>query len=588
MADNSLYNLSNIGYSALLKRNQQLSAAAVAGKDFSIKILSNITVNPIKEILEYSLRMLSSNPLISFGNYDNIIQESFSIGRADVIIVFFELINFRDNFNITAELLTDVELAGLIAKYKNDINIIFENLSRQPFVIFNTFSSAAFATSIYSKKNIDNIEHELNEYLLNNKPANIQLPDLNKLIRSIGHDNTFDPIKFLKYKSLYKIEFLKLYVSSIENLLLRRTGKLKKALVFDCDNTLWKGVIGEDGPAGIDMSPNSDIGKNFNLVQRIAVALSQKGVLICLCSKNNSPEVLDLFGKHADMVIDDKHIVTHRINWNNKHVNLREIATELNIGLDSMVFIDDSEFEINLIKDQIPEILTFSVPANLHDYPAMVLEISQRYFNLEPLKEDLQKLQNYKEQARRIEAMNSINNIDTYLSTLETRIIVSKNDKEQIPRIAQLTQKTNQFNLTTIRYSETEIANLLNDASTCVFTIDVSDKFGNSGITGVLILKEVSSGKEIVEIDTFLLSCRILGRKIETKVINYILQYCVNKGYQTLKATYRKTSKNSQVKDFYSSNGFTLTHAFEDTIYFIYNLAKVEYTDIEFIKLTEA
>lgn len=586
MADNSVYNIRSLSYPEILKRNLQLSKA-VEGKVFSVNILSNITVNPIKEVLEYKLRTLSLKPVITFGNYDNIVQESFTLEHADLIIVFYELINLGENFNIAAELLAEDELTAVVAKCKQDIDIIFENLKGMPFVIFNGFSSAAFSTPVHSKKNVDSIENELNEWLIDKKRENIHLVDLNKLVLSIGHDNAFDKTKFLKYKSLYKIEFLKLYVSSIENLLLRRAGKLKKALVFDCDNTLWKGVIGEDGPSGIDMSAKSDIGKNFNLVQQIAASLSVKGILVCLCSKNDLHEVVDLFGKHADMVIDLRHIVTHRINWKNKPENLREIAIELNIGLDSIIFIDDADFEINLIRDQIPEILSFSVTENLDEYPSMILEIAQRYFNLEPLKEDLQKVQIYKEQAKRVDAMNRISNIDTYLSTLGTRIIVKKNDKEQISRIAQLTQKTNQFNLTTTRYSETEIVNLVNDPQTCIFTFDVSDKFGDSGITAVLILKESLLGKEIVEIDTFLLSCRILGRKIETKIINYIMYYCKNKNYKTVKATYKKTNKNSQVKDFYLNNGFTVINVSEDALYFTSDLDNLKYSEIEFIKLIE-
>lgn len=586
MVDNSVYSLRSLSYSTLLKKNLQLSRE-VDGKIFSVNILSNITINPIKEILEYSLRTLSLRPLISFGNYDNIVQESFTVEDVDLIIVFYDLINFNENFSISVELLSVDELAQLVAKCKQEIDIIFENLSRKPFVLFNKFSSAAFSTPVYFKKNIDFIEHELNEYLVDKKPENTYLIDLNKLIQIIGHDNTFDNTKFIKYKSLYKIEFLKLYVSAIENLLLRRTGKLKKALVFDCDNTLWKGVIGEDGPDGIDMSPKSDIGKNFYLVQQIAIALSKKGVLICLCSKNNLYEVIDLFGKHPDMVIDNNHVVTHRINWNNKHENLKEIATELNIGLDSIIFVDDSEFEINLIRDQIPEIFSFSVPGNLNDYPSMVLQIAQRYFNLDPLEEDLNKVQIYKEQAKRVEAMNSINDIDIYLATLETKIIIKKNVGEQIPRIAQLTQKTNQFNLTTVRYNETEIAKMFNSPCNYIFSIDVSDKFGSSGITGVLILKGSSASNEIAEIDTFLLSCRILGRKIENKVINHVLYFCKKNEYKTVKAVYKKTNKNSQVKDFYLNNGFEITNMTEEIINFTFDLNQFRNTDIEFIKLIE-
>lgn len=584
MADNSVYSLRSLGYSEILKRNMQLAKTA-DGKLFEVDILSNITVNPIKEVLEYYLRTLSLKPVIRFGNYDNIVQDSFTLPRTDLVIVFYELLNLADNFVITAELLTDEEVHELIAKCKQNIDLIFSNLSQKPLVLFNKFSSLAFSIPVYSKRNIAFIEEELNNYIVSKKPANTCLIDLHKLVGAIGIENAIDTKKFAKYKSLYKLDFLKLYVSSVENLLLRRVGKLKKALVFDCDNTLWKGVIGEDGPEGIDMSAKSEIGKNFYLVQQIAAALSQKGVLICLCSKNNLAEVEGLFGKHVDMIINNDHIVTHRINWNNKDENLKEIATELNIGLDTLVFIDDSDFEINLVRERVPEVLAFAVPFNLNEYPGMVMEIAQRYFNLEPLQEDLKKVQQYKEQAKRAEEMNQVADIDSYLATLGTKIIVRKNNREEIARIAQLTQKTNQFNLTTKRYTETEIEAFINNTGSCVFSIDVSDKFGSSGITGVIILQETGEGT--IDVDSFLMSCRIIGRKIETKFLDYVIRFCKSENYKQFTATYSRTKKNSQVKDFYQNHQFEVVHSSEEQNDYKLDLAKYNDIEIGFIQLIE-
>ncbi len=585
MVGNLAYRFQDLGYTSILKHNSELSKV-VTGKTFTIDILCNITVNPIKEILEFYIRALSLNPVVRFGNYDNIVQDTFSLPDNDLVIVFYELINLRENFHLHAELLSEEEVQEITAKCKADIDLIFNNLSSRR-VLFNRFSSYPFTGSHMGRRNLERIEIELNNYIDQHRPANVQLVDINRIFSFIGADAAYDKKKFLKYKSLYKIDFLKFYVASIENFLLRITGKLKKALIFDCDNTLWKGIIGEDGPGGIDMSPKSEVGYHYHLVQKIVASLSKKGILICLCSKNNPAEVEDLLGKHSDMVLNQEHIVGMKVNWNAKDENIKALAEELNIGLDSFVFIDDSDFEVNLIKTNVPQVLTITVPKDPTEYPGMIVEIAQRYFNLEPLKEDLKKVKIYKEQAQRADAMKRVGDIDTYLATLETKVIISRNSDEQIPRIAQLTQKTNQFNFTTKRYSENEIADFMNDPKACVFSIEVSDKFGDSGITGVMILKESSSSKEVIEIDSYLLSCRILGRKIETFFLNYVIDYCKERKYKFLRSSYIKTNKNSQVQDFYTQHQFQSEVISSEVSTYVLELEKINVTDISFITLLE-
>ncbi|MEJ7826546.1 MAG: HAD-IIIC family phosphatase [Segetibacter sp.] len=586
MAGNLAYKLKELSYTELLKANTALSKTSF-DKEFTIDILSNITVNPIKEILDFIIRSLSLNPVVRFGNYDNIVQDSFTLKSTDAVIVFYELINLSEDFHLTAELLSEPEIQEVIAKCKNDINIIFSNLADKPLVIFNKFSSYHFSSSIHPPKNLERIAGELNAYLVSNKPANVSLLDINHVLYAVGAHEALDKKKFARYKSLYKIEFLKHYVFSIQNVLLRRTGKLKKALIFDCDNTLWKGVIGEDGPEGIDMSAKSDEGKNYHLVQKIAAELSRKGILIGLCSKNNSAEVEDLLSKHPDMVLNQEHLIATKVNWNNKDENLKALASELNIGLDSFVFIDDSAFEVNLIQTLLPEVLTIAVPKDINNYPAMILEVAQRYFNPEPLQEDLNKLKSYKEQGKRAEAMNSIGDIDSYLATLDTKIVISKNKTEQVPRIAQLTQKTNQFNLTTKRYTETDIANYLNDSATTVFTVDVSDKFGVSGITGVAIVKEAQDDNKVMEIDSYLLSCRVLGRKIEEAFLDYLVKYSKNKGYKTIRSKFIQTNKNNPAKDFYPDHQFEIENKSGNEVSYKLETEKYQEKKTAFITLIE-
>src|SRR5688500_675968 len=226
MEANLAYRFQDLGYSVLLKNNMEL-AKTVKGKEFKVDILCNITVNPIKEILEFYLRSLSLNPVIRFGNYDNIVQDTFAMPNSDLVIVFYELVNLTEDFHLQAELLTETDVSEIIEKCKNDIDIVFSNLSSRQ-VLFNSFSSIAFSGSQSVNRNIERIEHALNSYISQQRSANIHLVNLNRIIGFLGAEASFDKKKFYKYKSLYKIDFLKHYVAAIENFLLRMTGKLKK------------------------------------------------------------------------------------------------------------------------------------------------------------------------------------------------------------------------------------------------------------------------------------------------------------------------------------------------------------------------
>jgi len=302
---------------------------------------------------------------------------------------------------------------------------------------------------------------------------------------------------------------------------LRKSGKLKKVIIFDCDNTLWKGVVGED-----IIEPNIDI-------QKDAKFLANRGVIIGLCSKNNEDDINEVL---KNQILTDEYISIKRINWNNKVLNLQEIAEELNIGLDSIVFVDDSPFEINYILEQLPEILAI--------YPNELMETVHMWFDLTG---SLGKTREYKEQYLRKKESNLFLNIDDYLKSLNMIIKIRLNDKKNIARISELTQKTNQFNLTTRRYDDNEINEFMTNNS--VYTLSISDKFGDNGITGVCIVRTNV-------IDLFLLSCRILGRGIEYAFIDCIVNDLKNMKYEYVFAEYISTPKNKQVESFYSKIGF--------------------------------
>jgi FkbH-like protein len=476
----------DLKYTEILALNKTTQLPALT-PDYRIAILSNVTINSITEILSFSCKLNGIQPHIEIGNYDNIVQDCLQYRQHDLVIIFFDTLNIIDSYSGFFEDMDDELFEAFKKKLQTSLQLIFDTLSTSASVIFNSFSDLYYTTNINYSSKVQLLVKALNDYLQQHAPANFTLIDINRIYSQWGIGQCIDQRMYRLSKAPYTFHFLKHYVLEIESLLLRNNGKLKKALIFDCDNTLWVGIVGEDGPEGIDFSPESKTGKPFHDVQAIAVFLAKRGVIIGLCSKNNEADVMEVLSHHPSAVLKDENIVIKKINWNDKASNLQEIAETLNIGLDSMVFVDDNDFEINLVKEKLPEVLTWQVPENTALYPDYLLKNAYKYFNLNSTAEDLQKTALYKADLERIAVKQTFGNIDDYLRSLGIEIRIHKNDQSAIERIAQLTQKTNQFNLTTKRYTVTQIEQYLYDGGNSIFSLSAKDRFGDNGLTAVCI-----------------------------------------------------------------------------------------------------
>jgi FkbH-like protein len=578
--------MENLKYTEILQLNKAL-VGTISSKPYKIGVLSNVTVNSFKEVIEYSCRLNQIEPCVEFGNFDNIVQDSAIFKRKDLVIIFYDMLNVVDQVSDFFEDIDDEKYDGLRSKLFSEIDFIFENLNSTASVIFNTFSSAYYQTNVQVSR-IETFVKELNAYLEQKKASNVAIVNIDKIFTNIGIWQSIDYRFYHSSKAPYTFAFLKKYVSAIENIVLRNNGKLKKAIIFDCDNTLWKGVIGEDGLDNIDMSPDSKSGTFYHMVQQIAVYLSKRGVIVGICSKNNEKDVLDVFKNHKDMVLKEAHIVIKKINWEDKASNLIAIGNELNIGLNSLVFVDDSNFEINLIKENVPEIHTIQVPANIAEYPELILKNVFTYFNLRLNSDDAKKTEIYKQQFIREKSKETFSSIDDYLASLEIEITVLKNDLSQVPRIAQLTQKTNQFNLTTYRYTERQIQQFMEEENYDVYSMFVKDKFGHNGLTGVCITRQDQNNLSNRIIHSLLMSCRIIGRNIEFVYVSHIISDLICRGYQTVSAEFIPTSKNGQVENFYEAIGFTLIDNNQESRQYSLNMANFTPSKVDYIKIKTA
>ena len=572
-------------YLEIIKLNNQLKKSDT-GTPVQINILGNITINKIKDILELPLRNSNLSPEINIGNYDNFLQDSSNVNNGSIIIVFQEVVNFFPNIESESLSWDEDKITSIINDLKNQLVLAFNNLSKSKLVIFNRFTAKTFTSNSLNIEPLDKIAAGLNTFLdeTSRTMKNIRVVDIDKVITKIGINESIDLTAYSMYKDLYRPKFFIEYVNLIQHLIYSVSGKVKKALILDCDNTLWKGVLGEDGIDGIEMSPETKHGLIFNHVQQTVLSLAKKGILICLCSKNNPEDVNELIKNHSDFIIPDEVITLKKVNWQDKASNIGEIASELNIGTDSFVFIDDSDFEVNLVREKLPEVETFQVPKNLYDYSAMMKNVANYFYRNEVTKEDLNKSQDYKNQAKRSEGKTSFSNIEDYIKSLEIKVDIHVNEISHLQRMEQMAQKTNQFNFTTIRHTENEISAFINSPHSTTYSISVQDKFGDSGITGLIITKTDDSRKTATLV-TFLMSCRVIGRNIEYAFLQQALEDLREKGIETLHLEYIPTKKNILVKDFYETLGLKAKEKENGEKSYKLNIKKFSNKDVSYIEV---
>ena len=346
------------------------------------------------------------------------------------------------------------------------------------------------------------------------------------------------------------------YGELVGRVIAARQGRSYKCLVLDLDNTLWGGVIGDDGLDGIVLGQGSALGEGFTAVQEYARDLARRGVILAVCSKNDEANALEPFDKHPEMVLRRADIASFQANWSDKVANLRAIAADLNIGLDSIVFLDDNPFERNFVREHLPMVAVPEVP---EDDPALVPAVlaDAGYFeSLGITAEDTERTTQYQENRARSVLQASSDDLQSYLRALDMRMVWNRFDTVGRTRVVQLINKTNQFNLTTRRHTDADIAAVMADPNSFGLQIRLLDRFGDNGIIGIVIGRVVQPGT--VVLDTWLMSCRVLGRGVERTTLNLVADIARSLGAETLVGEYIATEKNGMVRDHYKNLGFTV------------------------------
>jgi FkbH-like protein len=331
-------------------------------------------------------------------------------------------------------------------------------------------------------------------------------------------------------------------------------GKIKKCLILDLDNTLWGGIIGDDGLENIQIG-NLGIGETFTKWQHWIKQLQERGIILAVCSKNDERIAMEPFEKHNDMVLRLADIAVFVANWDNKADNVRHIQSVLNIGFDSMVFVDDNPAERKMVRDNLPEVTVPELPEDPAEYLSFLQQLNL-FETASITEEDGDRTRQYQEESKRVSKKKSFVNEDEFLQSLDMIGKCGPFSKMDVPRIAQLTQRSNQFNLRTIRYTDEDISRIASSSGYETISFKLSDTFGDYGLVSIIILEK---RKDEMFIDTWIMSCRVLKRGLEQMVINEIVSLAKKNGLNKISAEYIPTSKNGMVKEHYTGLGFKST-----------------------------
>jgi len=550
--------LISMKFTEILKRNRELSLKP-AGNEYAIGLISNITISQLKEVLELTLREGGINADVVVGDYDAIVQDSSRFSESHAVLVFWEAVNLVEDLHGKAYLMPSEDLDALAERVVSEMDFVLRNLKSTPLVLINRFSSALFYADPLREGPLSNLCKRLNEALESKVASNQIIVDLDAVLAKVSLGASVDFRQFQSSKALYSFEFFKAYAEAVKPAFMAVTGRAKKVLALDCDNTLWGGIVGEDTYSDIQMSDATLKGNVFREVQTILRGLRKEGVLLALCSKNNPSDVDKVLSEHPDMVLKEDDLVAKRVNWQDKATNLRELATELNLGLDSFVFLDDSAFEVGLIQKELPQVKCVQVPQNLSEYPALMRELRREFLTLSKTAEDQRKTEMYRQDQRRKDQASQFKSIDEYLASLGLKLTIFWGTQIPVSRAAQMTQKTNQFNLTTRRYTEADIQRMLIDPAYTLGVFSVADRYGDYGVTGMIIIRQDKDSPGSAVIDSFLMSCRVIGRNVEYAFFDEVVHTLRAGGINNLRGEYLATDKNNQVERFYDKFGFELT-----------------------------
>lgn len=492
----------------------------------------------------------------------------------EVVIIFkstHKLLQKYNKSNVQQQLsIADEELNFIKQIYSNLTNnlktkVIYYNYSEIDDSIFGNYANKMEGSFLFQLRKLN---YELMQFAVRN--SDFHLCDMSSIQNQIGKKNLFQSSIYVNNDLVTSIDALPLIAGRTIDIITSIYGRFKKCLILDLDNTLWGGVIGDDGIENIELG-DLGIGKAFTEFQYWVKKLKNRGIILAVCSKNTESIAKEPFEKHPDMIIKLDDLSIFKANWNNKVENIREIQSILNIGFDSMVFLDDNPFERNMVRENIPDICVPELPKDPAEYLEYLYTLNL-FETASYSSQDNDRTKQYQIEAKRIKIKNDFTNEADFLESLNMISLVENFNKFNTPRIAQLTQRSNQFNLRTIRYTEEDIQKFSESMDHLNLAFYLEDKFGKNGLISVLILEKESD--DTLMIDTWIMSCRVLKRGMEYFILNTIVSHAIENDITYIKGEYLPTPKNGIVKDLYKDLGFSFEDSYWTLIVSEYNNKK--------------
>ena len=563
-----MYNNDNIPLSYYFNKYKNLNSLEYNYKrNIKIAFLTSNTSNGIKEtmsVLCFENNIKSEIYLSPYAQYNQeILNKNSSLYTEKFDLIFFsiEIRNLLGDFIYNPYALSEEKRNEFYNSLVNTLSNLFSNLLQKTdcYIIVQNFNTI-FNTSYGILENdqefgLYNIINKLNAWLVefskNNKK--IIIFDYNNFISNLGKENAFDEKLYHLGDIILKPNLIPRLSNEYFRYIKAFLGLQKKCIVLDLDNTLWGGIIGESDINQISLSPFND-GKPFYNFQNLLYSYYKRGIILAINSKNNYKDAINVIQNHPHMILKENYFTAIKINWDNKVDNIIEIAKDINIGLDSIVFIDDDDLNCEMVGKLLPEVEVIHLPKDPTRYLNTL--INRNLFDTFTItNEDLNKGEIYEAENQRKKLNSTYSDINEYLLNLNIEIDIHRNYINHLKRISQLTLKTNQFNTTTLRFNELQIEEKLYNSNNLIYSVNVKDKFGDSGITGVVILN-TKDNKWIIE--NFLLSCRVLGRNIENAILDFLINEAKNNNIEYIEAHFIPSNKNMIAASIFQNNNFTL------------------------------
>ena len=476
---------------------------------------------------------------------------------ADFIVVFqstHKLSELHSQLTIENQLtVADERLSFISSICENPAfstkKIIYFNYPEIGDSVFGSYANRVESSFVYQ---IRKLNYELMKQTA--QYPNFFVCDIADIQNKFGRDFMFAPNVYTNTEMVLSVEAIPYVASRVMDIICSIKGQFKKCLILDLDNTIWGGVIGDDGLEGIQLGHGLGIGKAFTEFQMWVKKLKQRGIIICVASKNNEKTAKEPFMKHPDMVLKLEDIAVFLANWETKVDNILTIRSILNIGFDSMVFLDDNPFERNMVRENIKGITVPELPENPEDYLEYLYSLNL-FETASYSVADKDRTNQYQIEAKRVSLSKTFTNEADFLRSLNMVSTVRGFTKFNTPRVAQLSQRSNQFNLRTIRYTETDISAIAEDPEIIDLSFTLEDKLGNNGLIAVIVMKKINA--ETLFVDTWFMSCRVLKRGMENFTLNIMVERAKAAGYKYIIGEYLPTPKNRMVENHYIELGFS-------------------------------